>query len=411
MGNELEALDYTDSLEEVVFTVCSLNYLDKAVVMLDSVTDMVKKIVIVVDRKKNINCVLPDITIIFAEDLEIPRYDEASFKYNVIEMNTCIKPFICKYLLGFYSKVIYLDPDILVFNSLSVVLDELEEASFVITPHALCSPEDSLRPSDQDFLRFGLYNLGFFGATRSAVDSGLLDWWHNKLIEECFYEPSSGYGVDQKFVDLIPVYFENVKIIRNKGLNIAFWNLHERAITSLDEDYFVDGSPIIFVHFSSYAGSDIVAKKQTRFVSGSRQDFLALLVLYKKKIESVLPEIKEVSAGNSNYSYDFLSNGMYVTPLARRAYYHRLKNDSSLSIDPFSNEKLLRELASKGFFVKSKGSVPHFNFNEVKEGDIRVVIISKFLIVLRRVLGPVRYYGLCRYVGYISNTLNQRDVL
>jgi hypothetical protein len=411
MCNELENLMDTSNLDEVVFTVCSLNYLDKAVVMLNSVVDEVKKIIVVVDKKKNIDCDLSGIAMIFAEDLNIPRYDEASFKYNVIEMNTCIKPFVCKFLLKYYAKVVYLDPDILVFNSLSVVIDELDEASFVITPHALCSPADSLRPSDQDFLRFGLYNLGFFGATREAVESGLLDWWHNKLIEECFYEPSSGFGVDQKFVDLIPVYFENVKILRNKGLNVAFWNLHERNIVLSDDGYFAGSSPIIFVHFSSYAGIDIVAKKQSRFVSGSRQDFLDLLVLYKEKIDSVLPEIKAVSVCNSNYSYDFLSDGMYVTPLARRAYYHRLKVDRSLSKDPFANKELLSELDAKGFFIKSKGSIPHFNFNEIKEDDFRVILISKLLIVLRKVLGPVRYYAFCRYIGHISNTLNQRDIL
>jgi hypothetical protein len=408
MNKKLEALINNVDLDEAVFTVCSLNYLDKAVVMLDSVTDIVKKIIVIVDRKKEINCFLQDITIIFAEDFEIPRYDEATFKYNVIEMNTCIKPFVCKALLGFYKKVIYLDPDILVFKSLSAVLEELDEACFIITPHALSSPPDLLRPSDQDFLKFGLYNLGFFGASIGAVDSGLLDWWHSKLIEECFYEPSSGYGVDQKFVDLIPIYFENVKILRDKGLNVAFWNLHERNITEIDGRFYIDDNAILFVHFSSYGGDIVVAKKQTRFKQGERPDFLKLLTLYKIKIDNVDESVCLIKDENNNYSYDFFPNGAYVTPLARRIYYHNRECFSGLKTS--FDDKVYNFLKNKGTVITGYESKAHINFNDISSSDIRIKILNITFKVLLRILGPIRYFALCRYFLYKSSTLNQADI-
>lgn len=401
----------TNNQTDAVFTVCSLNYLDKATVMLNSITDDVSKIIIVVDKKADTVINIEGISVVFSEDLNIPRYNEATFKYNVIEMNTCIKPYVCGVLVKIFNKVIYLDPDILVFDTLSGIFKELESADFLITPHATSSPNDALRPSDKDYLKFGLYNLGFFAATVGALNSGLINWWHNKLMEECFYEPSEGYGVDQKFVDLIPIYFHGVRVLKNKVYNIAFWNLHERVIESKDESYFIDQDKIVFVHFSSYAGTSIVAKKQNRFKNHDRPDFLKLLEIYQDKLNSVSPEVVRVCRENKNYTYDFLDNGMYITPLARRAYFHLLRDNPQFSDEPFTNERLIKILQSRRLLIKGFSSMPHFNFNQVDEGDWRVSIISSSFRCLKILLGPIRYFALCRYLNHVSSTLNQSKIL
>src|ERR1017187_7472506 len=38
--------------------------------------------------------------------------------------------------------------------------------------------------------------------------------------------------VDQKWINLAPCFFENVKILKQPGCNMAFWNLHERHLSS-----------------------------------------------------------------------------------------------------------------------------------------------------------------------------------
>src|SRR5215510_2137251 len=47
------------------------------------------------------------------DELNIPDKDSFCFKYNILELNTAVKPYFLSYLFGKYSikKLIYFDPD------------------------------------------------------------------------------------------------------------------------------------------------------------------------------------------------------------------------------------------------------------------------------------------------------------
>jgi len=231
----------------VIFTVCSVNYLAKAMAMchsaLDNHPDM-DLVILVVDRKRPVTLSDPRVRLLWAEDIGFPDYLKCAFKYNIIELNTALKPFTALKLLDEYKKVIYLDPDVCVFSTLISVISSLDQHSAVFTPHSL-SPFPGLgRPSDQDLLRFGCFNLGFFAANGSADARGLLTWWHLQCLDHCYYEPQAGLGVDQKWIDLAPAFFNGVYILKDPGLNVAFWNLHERRLSKSPAGWFVnDVSP------------------------------------------------------------------------------------------------------------------------------------------------------------------------
>src|SRR6266581_2383968 len=55
------------------------------------------------------------------------------------------------------KKIIYLDPDIMVFDRLDLALNLLDSHSIVLTPHITMPIHDDLRPSEQDFLKTGIY--------------------------------------------------------------------------------------------------------------------------------------------------------------------------------------------------------------------------------------------------------------
>lgn len=44
------------------------------------------------------------------------------FRYSAMEMCTAVKPAFMKYLLGYFEKVIYMDPDIFVMSPLTVLV-------------------------------------------------------------------------------------------------------------------------------------------------------------------------------------------------------------------------------------------------------------------------------------------------
>ena len=58
----------------------------------------------------------------------IPHWKEMAFKYDLVEFSTSIKPFCITHLFDQgYEKIVYLDPDIYVFNSLDCIFDALDK--------------------------------------------------------------------------------------------------------------------------------------------------------------------------------------------------------------------------------------------------------------------------------------------
>ena len=119
-----------------------------------------------------------DFEIQFAGDLGIPRWSHMSMKYEITELSTAVKPFFLEKLftdLG-ADKVIYLDPDILVYRPLDQVIGLLDDHGVVLTPHILEPLADDKNPSELDFLRVGTYNLGFLALSRQGPWKELLPW-------------------------------------------------------------------------------------------------------------------------------------------------------------------------------------------------------------------------------------------
>jgi hypothetical protein len=93
--------------------------------------------------------------------LKLPFGDEFFFQYTILELNTAVKPWALEYLLDQgHQQVVYIDPDIYLYEPLSDVFALLEGgASVVLTPHLLAPVEDTLAPGDLAIRRVGTYNL------------------------------------------------------------------------------------------------------------------------------------------------------------------------------------------------------------------------------------------------------------
>ena len=164
--------------------------------------------------------------------------------------------------------MIYLDPDIYVYDRMI----ELEEAfekgnSIILTPHMTGINADEKKPTDVDILLAGTYNLGFLGLAKSAETFEFLDWWSKKLEKLCFVAHASGIFVDQKWVELVPGFFNNVYILRHEGYNTAYWNLGHRKPEKKDGKFYYNGAPLRFYHFSGINITNLynVSKHQDRF--------------------------------------------------------------------------------------------------------------------------------------------------
>ncbi|MGD0931943.1 MAG: glycosyltransferase [Candidatus Korobacteraceae bacterium] len=256
------------------------------------------------------------------------------FKYTVLEASTAVKPYLLDYLLRRYSisKLLYLDPDILVLNSLDGLQKSLGEANVLLTPHLLSPlPADGRRQDDHDILQAGTYNLGFLGLRNSLESRRLLRWWSDKLYHHCLVSIENNLFVDQRWMDMVPALFAGVRILREPGYNVAYWNLHERAVACTDP-LTVNGEPLHFFHFSGFDPDKlwVVSKYQDRYTQDDTGDARKLYSKYR----DLLLEKDWVGTRDWKYGNDFFHNGVKIPASARR-YYWNLGPDVAHLGNPF----------------------------------------------------------------------------
>jgi len=267
--------------------------------------------------------------------LDIPNLNGFLFKYSILEASTAVKPYLLQYLFRTFGirKLLYLDPDILPLHSLEGLSKYLDEANVLLTPHLLSPlPTDDLHQDDYDILRAGTYNLGFLGLRDSIETRRLLHWWANKLYHRCLISMENNLFVDQRWMDLVPAIFPGVHILREPGYNVAYWNLHERAVSG-GEPVTVNGEPLYFFHFSGFDPEKlwVVSKYQNRY---TQNDIGGARKLYSRYRDLLLEHgWRETSAWT--YGNDFFNNGIKIPPSARR-FYWELGDDVAHLGNPFS---------------------------------------------------------------------------
>lgn len=394
-------------------TICALNYLGKALVLRNSYLRYHPEsdfFILLIDRK-NPEALpkTPGVTYLWIEDLCIDSFSHYAFKFDVIELSTNVKAIVMKKLLTTYQQVLYIDPDIQIFSYLSPVLNALQDSSIVVTPHSMTPILDGKNPSDVDFSRFGSFNLGFVGVRQCSEAMNFLDWWSDRCLQLGYYEPQLGLAVDQKWIDLAPCYFPNLRILRNPGLNVAFWNLHERQLSRRDGEWVVnDSEPLYFFHFSSFniAEPISIAHKQSRWAPGSRPDCGPLFAEYA----NLLTRQENAHYSLIPYSFDFFLDGSYVSPTLRRLY-AALELRFPAEEDPFSLDSTLfrfaykHHLAGRGIKASKRET-----FKDLGSHSGAIRAINMCLRVCLRILGPNRYFTFMRYLAHISSIRSQGDL-
>ncbi len=268
------------------------------------------------------------------DSLDIADRNSFFFKYNLLEASTAIKPYFLEHLLRRHNlrKLVYLDPDILITDTFTPLCSLLDRYSVVLTPHLTSPISDSYHPGEFQILQAGAYNLGFIALRNSQITDRVLSWWKQKVYHHCLMAPERGMHVDQKWMDLAPVLFSDVLVLREPGYNVAYWNLHERTVTVQNDSVMVNGTPCYFFHFSGIDLEDIeaVSRHQNRFRLSALGEARLLFEQYRELV---------LAAGWNEakswpYCYDYFENGARIPELARRLYWS-IGEASSRFANPF----------------------------------------------------------------------------
>ena len=171
-----------------VYTSCALNYLPKARVLAESLANAEPRASLTLC----LNDVAPDWLDPAAEPFDriwLPEdlgYDRGwIFQHNVMELCTAVKGRALTRLItenegeDEADLIVYLDPDVMVCNPLSLVADYMGEASIGLVPHIL-APEESeigVELTEISVAAHGIYNLGHLILRPDQRGRRFARWW------------------------------------------------------------------------------------------------------------------------------------------------------------------------------------------------------------------------------------------
>jgi hypothetical protein len=359
-------------------------------------------------------------------EVGMPAYRQFVFKYTITEASTGVKPFVMRYLLRQgATKVVYLDPDILVFRRFDEVLDALDEKAIVLTPHSLSPIPADYFPDDLLSLGAGAYNLGFIAVRAGEVVDAFLAWWAERLEAWCLNAPEMGLFVDQKWVDLVPGYFDDVLILKSRGYNIAYWNLHERTIRQVGAEWrvFPSDEPVAFIHFSGMNIEDLSRiskygprspfdhmgqKRKRRYSLQERPDLIEPFKLYARLVtEAGLARHKAIP-----YAFERYADGTPISDL-ERSLFLTSPQWQRRAPDPFATGRGSFQEACRAAGIRSRrragGSKSDGSFSARYDPVFAAIRVA--LRVMLRLMGPSLYERFAKYMRQQFLPVNQGFLL
>ena len=196
------------------------------------------------------NLKLKNAILFHVEDIENQELLSIKNERTLQEYCWTLKAPLCLHILNHYSEVdhiIYCDADMFFFARPNIILDEWWQYSVFLCPQRGTIELENVH---------GMYQAGLIGFKNDQNSKEILTWWKDKCLEYCkdVYDVEMNRWGDQKYLNHIPDLFSNIKIMTQKGINTAPWNLilnHHSSITKTKSKIFIDQDELINFHFGS----------------------------------------------------------------------------------------------------------------------------------------------------------------
>lgn len=215
-----------------------------------------------------------------------PQLSQIRKERSLVEFYFTCSPFICTYVFDkeeSCAEVTYLDADLLFFNSPEVIFEEIGDSSVAIIAHKFYG-------WGKRYLKYGKYNVGWVTFKNDNNGRSCLKLWLGDCSDWChdYYDEEGQRFGDQKYLDKWENSFSGVKVIRQKGANLAPWNAGQYKI-SADEagKIFVDQDPLIFYHYASFkkVGPAAYSSSMSRYMA--RPGHIIKNNIYKRYLDSI----------------------------------------------------------------------------------------------------------------------------
>lgn len=152
---------------------------------------------------------------------------------------TCT-PSTIKYSIEKYNldSCTYLDADLYFFSNPSVLIEEMEDKSVLITEHRYTLEYDQSATS-------GIYCVQFMTFKNDFNGMKVLNWWRDACNAWCYARYEDGKFGDQKYLDDWTTRFEGIHVLQNLGGGVAPWNIQQY---DLKDEHF----KLVFYHFQNF---------------------------------------------------------------------------------------------------------------------------------------------------------------
>lgn len=188
--------------------------------------------------------------VIGAEVLQIPDFHKFTEKYTWLEVLHALRPQFARYFLVQHpesDRLAFLGPESWVLAPLTDWLDTLDAHASSLLPQRLGPPRDEHWPAERHFLNVGVYQGEAWALRRSQAAERFLEWWSARTVEKGWLRLCEGYGLDQLWLNLVPVFFEASHTWLHPGYGVGYANADERPLQEVAGRWLTGDVPVSLV--------------------------------------------------------------------------------------------------------------------------------------------------------------------
>lgn len=264
--------------------------------------------------------------------LSVPDLHGLRFRCTRQELVVTLKPFLLATLLEREASALFLDADVLVLERLDGLFAAVRRHAVTLVPHGIEPPKTPDGVERDLVLNLsGAFNGGVVGVSRSAEALAFLNWWQTRLHSRCRHDVARGMHFDQRWLDLVPGFVDDLHVHRDAGVNVAHWNLPERPIGFRNGAVTAAGVPCRLFHFSGFDPDE--PEWPTRYRRELRLEDVGDADPLFRDYAQALQAAGWPQARLLRYAYESFSNGVRIPEMARWLYAEL--RDTNAFGDPF----------------------------------------------------------------------------
>jgi hypothetical protein len=245
---------------------------------------------------------LPMVVLVELDNFEASNPNLLKIKPNrtPVEYYWTLTPSWCLYLLECNQDIeiiTYLDADLLFFNDISPIFEEIGEKSIAIVEHRFAP----LYAHNQKTA--GIYNVSLVSFRSDREGLACLRRWRDQCIEWCFFRHEDGKLGDQMYLNDWPTRFNGVQVLQHAGVGLAPWNIGNYVLSRHDGQIFVDAEPLIFYHFHQFSIINThlfeLAGRGYRFTNKQ------VAMIYRPYMAAIKQSMRDVCSVDSSFCFGY----------------------------------------------------------------------------------------------------------